>query len=191
MITITPDFLLKISQHYKTNKSLMNAQLGNIHSLAFPMNHWFSVFSINQKPLRIAHFLAQACCETQDFTSLTERTDGLKYEPTTRAGRIVGNKFPGDGPKYIGRGVLHLTGRYNYREYGEILHEDLINHPEKVALDPDLAVRTACEFWSRKHLNVEADRDAFDVICQRINGGSIGKDARRRALTRIKSLMNI
>jgi len=191
MITITPEFLLKIAQPYRTNKNLMNAQLGNVHALAFPMNHWFTVHHINEKPLRVAHFLAQACCETMDFTSLTEHTSGLKYEPTTRAGRNVGNKYPGDGPKFIGRGVLHLTGRENYERYGKILHEDLVNHPERIALDPDMAVKTACEFWSRRHINSLADKDDFNEICYRVNGGINGRDARFSALKRIKKFMGI
>ncbi|WP_414148710.1 glycoside hydrolase family 19 protein [Erwinia sp. BNK-24-b] len=192
MFNITPHFLWKISQHYLSNKSLLNIQKSNMAALATPIDRWFNFYKINTD-LRIAHFLAQSCVETDSFSALIERAryGGKEYEPNTRAGHFVGNKFPGDGPKYIGRGMLHLTGRENYDHYGKILHKDLVNHPEYVAADPDIAVRTACEFWLARSVNSHADKDNLTAVTKLVNGGLNGFPQRKLALARIKKEMGI
>ncbi|KAB8312257.1 glycoside hydrolase [Erwinia endophytica] len=192
MITITPELLLKVAAPlYISNINKRNIQQTDCYALPFHMNHWFSVYDINRNKLRVAHFLAQACCETAGFLALREDTDGKKYEPTTNAGRRVGNHLPGDGPKFIGRGLLHLTGRENYEKYGKILGEDLVNHPETVATNFSIAVRTACAFWVSRGLNTKADRDDFDGICHLINGGPTGRERRRDALKKAKKALQI
>jgi putative chitinase len=193
MITVTPQLLMGISQPYRSNRGRAVAQQANFHTLPFHMNQWFTVYEINRNALRVSHFLAQACCETGYFLWLTERParGGMEYEPTTRAGRNVGNRFPGDGPKYIGRGLLHLTGRENYQRYGEKINQNLVDNPEIVASDPSLAVRTSCMFWRSRGLNNLADSDNFDEICYRVNGGTNGKPERKKALIKAKKLLNI
>jgi len=112
-------------------------------------------------------------------------------EPDTRTGRNVGNNFPGDGPEYIGRRMLHLTGRENYDRYGKILHKDLVNHPDSVAVYPDIAVRTACEFWVSRFVNPRADKDDLKAVTLLVNGGLNGFTQRHLALDRIKKEMGI
>lgn len=192
MFNITPQFLWKISEHYLSRKSLLNLQKHNMSALAAPVNKWFPIYQINTN-LRIAHFLAQSCVETASFTALIEnaRDGGKEYEYNTRTGHNVGNKFPGDGPRYIGRGMLHLTGRENYDHYGKILHADLVNHPDEVAANPDIAVRTACEFWRIRHVNPYADKDDYRGVTYVVNGGYNGLLRRKQALDRIKKIMGI
>ncbi|CAX53399.1 glycoside hydrolase family 19 protein [Erwinia pyrifoliae] len=191
-VNITPELLHRIAQPYKKNRKRHDAQEANITGLAKAMNLWFPVYDINTK-LRVAHFLAQSCVETQDFLYMTENPahGGKEYEPDTRAGRNVGNHFPGDGPKYIGRGLLHLTGRENYQKYGDKFHEDLVNHPERVAEDYSLAVRSACAFWQSRGLNRLADDDNFMAITYRVNGGYNGRPRREKALSDIKKALHI
>lgn len=105
--------------------------------------------------------------------------------------KVSTNKAGGDGPKYIGRGLLHLTGRENYQKYGEMFNEDLLNHPEKVAQDHSLAVRTACAYWKLKNLNDLADADKFSRITYLVNGGSNGSTRREQALKEIKRALGI
>ncbi len=87
--------------------------------------------------------------------------------------------------------MLHLTGRENYERYGKILHKDLVNHPDSVAVDPDIAVRTACEFWLSRFVNSRADKDDLKAVTLLVNGGLNGLTQRNLALGRIKKEMGI
>jgi putative chitinase len=191
-IQITPELLHSIALPYRSNLQKRDVQNANIQALAPAMNCWFPTYAITTK-LRVAHFLAQSCVETADFTAMTEypARGGKEYEPDTRAGQRVGNHYPGDGPKYIGRGLLHLTGRDNYQKLSMKFGENLVEHPEKVASNYSLAVRTACEFWDSKGLNKLADADIFERITYLVNGGYNGREARENALKRIKSMLHI
>ncbi|KGT88304.1 glycoside hydrolase [Erwinia typographi] len=194
MITVTTEILSAIAVPYRTNKARGVAQKANFSVLPYHLNHWFTVFNINDNKLRVAHFLAQSCCETSQFLSLTEipKHGGKEYEPNTTAGHNVGNKYPGDGPKFIGRGLLHLTGRENYQKYGNKIHQDLVSHPEVVASNISIAVQTSCLFWSKRDLNTAADNDDFDTVMSRVNGGvANGRDERLAALKRAKKTLGI
>ena len=116
---------------------------------------------------------------------------GKEYELNTRAGHLVGNYKPGDGPKYIGRGLLYLTDYDNYKKFGREFKEDLINHPDRVAKEYSLAVRTACAFWQSKGLNALADLDDFVNITYRVNGGFNGRPRREKALKAIKIALHM
>ncbi|WP_241647874.1 glycoside hydrolase family 19 protein [Rosenbergiella metrosideri] len=191
---VTADLLNATCLHFRAIKyqARNERQISNIHSLVKPMNQWFKVYEINT-PLRIAHFLAQACCETFDFSDMTERPakGGKEYDFGTRVGKVLGNTHPGDGPNYIGRGLLHLTGRYNYRKIGKEIGVDIESKPKLVALDLDIAVRTAYVFWKNNGLNKDADDDLFMKISHKVNGYENGIAARKAALNRAKKFLNI
>jgi putative chitinase len=91
--------------------------------------------------LRRAHFLAQICHESDGFCTTVEYASGQAYE-----GRAdLGNTRPGDGPRYKGRGLIQLTGRANYVQYGKLLGLNLADNPE-LAADPATSLVIACEF---------------------------------------------
>ncbi|MBV8457397.1 MAG: hypothetical protein JO122_12355, partial [Acetobacteraceae bacterium] len=98
--------------------------------------------------LRIAHFLAQACHESDGFCTTVEYSDGKYLEGR----RDLGNTQPGDGPRYKGRGLIQLTGRANYKRYGDLLGLDLVGNPERAA-DPVISLAIACEYWKSNGLN--------------------------------------
>ena len=76
-----------------------------------------------------------------------EKRYGVQYAPKTA--KILGNKRPGDGERYHGRGYVQLTGRDNYRMAGEALGLDLLNHPE-LAAKPDVAAKIAVWYWKTR-----------------------------------------
>ena len=65
-----------------------------------------------------------------------------KYETGTPIGKRLGNKQPGDGWKYRGRGYVQITGRANYEKLSKLLKlpdtENLIDFPDN-ALIPAVA----------------------------------------------------
>jgi putative chitinase len=131
--------------------------------------------------LRVAHFMAQVCEESAGFRTTVEFASGAEYE-----GRgDLGNTQPGDGPRYKGRGLLQLTGRANYRQYGTALGVDLEGNPE-MAADPPLSLRIACEYWRRRNINPDCDRDDLEAVTRKVNGGLHGLDDRRLYLGKAK-----
>lgn len=134
--------------------------------------------------LRICHFLAQAAHESASFRTLEEYASGAAYEGR----KDLGNVKAGDGVRYKGRGIFQLTGRANYKAYGEKIGYNLEYDP-KLAADPKISVLTALEYWNSKSLSTAADRDDIMTITRRINGGTNGLEDRKKYLDRCKKII--
>lgn len=89
----------------------------------------------------------------------------------------LGNTEPGDGAKFIGRGLKQLTGRDNYKRCGIALAEDFISNPERLLM-PVNAALSAGWFWSSHGLNAAADRGDVYAMTKIINGGVNGLEKR-------------
>ena len=133
-----------------------------------------------EAPARAAAFLAQLAHESGQFRFMEEiwgPTDAQRrYEPVSKLSKDLGNTDAGDGKRFKGRGPIQLTGRANYKRFGDLLGVDLVGDPPRAA-NPDVAFRVAGLYWSKKGLNQLADLttdDAFKEITRRINGGFNG-----------------
>ena len=143
---------------------------------------FFSLYRIDS-PLRLAHFLGQTAHESELYWYLRElwgpTPAQIRYE-----GRLdLGNTQAGDGHLFLGRGILQITGRANYRACGQRISVDLEGNPQ-LAERPDIAVQTACDFWAAHELNALADADDVNGLTRKINGGLNGLSD-RIALTEI------
>lgn len=139
---------------------------------ADPLKAAFEEFEINT-PVRQAAFLAQIAHETGRFKWIREiwgpTPAQLRYE-----GRAdLGNTQPGDGKRFMGRGLIQVTGRANYTRAAAALGIDCVNHPELLEA-PTNAARSAGDFWRTRGLNEAADAGQFERITRRINGGLNG-----------------
>jgi putative chitinase len=135
-------------------------------------------------PSRIAHFFAQAAHESAHFATLEEYASGAAYEGR----KDLGNTQPGDGKRYKGRGIFQLTGRANYRVFGNRIGQDLEDNPE-LASTGEISVQTALEYWKDRKLNGYADVDDVVAVTKRINGGTNGLDDRRSILGKMKNIL--
>ncbi|MBH3405682.1 glycoside hydrolase family 19 protein [Pseudomonas glycinae] len=124
-------------------------------------------------PKRAAAFIAQIGHESGQLRYVREIWGPTAAQRGYEGREDLGNTVPGDGRKYCGRGLIQITGRANYAACGEALGLDLINHPELLEL-PQHAAMSAAWFWKQKGLNDLADRDEFNTITRRINGGLNG-----------------
>lgn len=105
----------------------------------------------------------------------------LRYELGTTLAKTLGNTQPGDGERYMGRGLIQITGRSNYRMCTERMAgllegvdvPDFEEQPELLER-PDWAALTAALFWKQKNLNRFADSGDFVELTRRINGGFNG-----------------
>jgi len=119
-------------------------------------------------PEQCAHFLAQACHETDRFATLSEYASGEAYE-----GRgDLGNVEEGDGPRFKGRGIFQTTGRANYRRLGQVRGEpDLFLAAPELLQQPEYAVWSACEYWKEHGLGAIAARPDGDRLMRRLRRG--------------------
>jgi putative chitinase len=118
--------------------------------------------------LRVAHFLAQTCEESDGYCTTVEYASGAAYE-----GRAdLGNTQLGDGVRFEGRGLIQLTGRANYDQYGDLLQLDLVGDPD-LASEPATSLLIACEYWQQHKLNAFADQDDIETITRRIMAASM------------------
>ena len=144
--------------------------------LALAANVHLETYSIKTQ-LRFCHFFAQLAHESGNFRYMEEIASGVAYEGR----KDLGNTQAGDGKRFKGRGPIQLTGRANYRKYGQQLGIDFENNPEIVAT-PSIGLMVACKFWSDNGLNTLADKDDVLTITRRINGGTNGLADRKAHL---------
>lgn len=143
-------------------------------------NSVFPSYGINT-PRRIAAFLGQIGVESGELrydkelgSKWNKRDVTNPYESvgTLYEGRKnLGNTEPGDGPKYIGRGILQLTGRANYTNMSKKLGMDLVNNPE-LACNPEISTKIACEYFKERDLLKLADEWNLDEITRKVNGNA-------------------
>jgi len=163
-------------------------------------------------PQRIASFIAQCAHESGNFTTLKENLNYKpatlrrlfpKYFPTDElaeeycrkpnkqeaiANRIYANRMgngseeSGDPAKWIGRGLIQLTGRQNYQNFADSIEVD--GRPLEITEVPEYlatfegAAQSACWFWETNKLNQWADAGDILTLTKRINGGTIGLNDR-------------
>lgn len=167
---------------------------------------------------RVAGFISQCQHESNDFTILQENLNyswqGLRRtfpryfktdeeaqefhrQPERIANKVYanrmnnGNEASGDGWKFRGRGIIQITGRFNYTECSKYLFSDmtLVEDPELLRT-PEYAVLSACWFWERNNLNSICDRKDIVLLSRRINGGTIGLDDRIKKWNRALNILD-
>jgi putative chitinase len=124
---------------------------------------------------RRAHFLAQVGHESGELRYTEEIASG----DATRGGSTSATRS---------RGLIQLTGRANYRAFGNAIGIDLLSgdNPQRVATDPALAVDVACWYWQSRGINPLADADNAEAVTRKINGGLNGFADRLRQLDRAR-----
>ena len=167
------------------------------------LNEILPVYEINT-PHRVAAFVAQCAHESGYFRFLKENLnyraesllktfpryfktldDARQYErqPQKIANRVYANRMgnsdeaSGDGFRYLGRGLIQLTGKNNYTLFAAAIDTPLEDIPEYLQTFEG-AVQSACWFWEQNNLNRFADSGDIITMSKRINGGTIGMEDR-------------
>lgn len=165
-----------------------------------PLNIVTEYYEINKTVERLGGFLAQLSHESGGFNHIIENLNysakGLmttfkKYFPTEElakqyerkpekiANRVYANRMnngsesSGDGWKFRGRGLIQLTGRYNYTKFAEglgITVDECVEYMNS----QEGACSSAGWFWDNNDLNKYCDKNDFIGLTKRINGGTIG-----------------
>ncbi len=120
-------------------------------------------------------YFVRAGRNAQDYHRQPEKIANIVY-----ANRMEnGDTASGDGWRFRGRGIIQLTGRYNYTKFGDSLSltaEQAI----KYLKSKKGALESACWFWDTNGLNKWADKQDVVGMTKRINGGTIGLADRKK-----------
>jgi putative chitinase len=176
------------------------------------LNETCERFAIDS-PFRIAGFLSQTAHESGGFKFVKENlhysaaslmrvwasrfptieiAQQYAMQPEKIANRAYcdrmgnGNEASGDGARYIGRGLIQLTGKNNYVAYSMACDNEALTKPEIVE-QPKYAAESAGWFWSVNKLNTLADSQDVVGMTKRINGGTHGLDDRQMKYSKIMS----
>ncbi len=157
------------------------------------LNNIMPTYDINS-PMREAAFLAQIAHESGELRFWEEiwgpTAAQKRYEPPSDLAKRLGNTQPGDGKRYKGRGPIQITGRFNYRKYGQLLQLDLEGNPD-LASTTQIGFETACQYWKLNGLNELADIPDFTAITRKINGGLNGQASREKYYARAKQALGV
>ena len=103
-----------------------------------------------------------------------------KIANVTYANRIGnGDTESGDGWRFRGRGVIQLTGRANYADFGKTIDmtaEEVIDYVTTIKG----ALESACWFWDTRKINAMADNQDIVAMSKKVNGGTVGLEDRKK-----------
>jgi putative chitinase len=192
--------------------SLQLQELGIDPKWEIPLNQTFIKYDINNAKQQAA-FIGQCAHESGNFKILQENlnysaeglmktwpsrfptkeiADQYARQPAKIAGKVyngrLGNTSEEEASKYLGRGLIQLTGKDNYERCGLAIGADLLSDPN-LLLDPRYAALSAGWFWNKHGLNELADAQEHGMITKRINGGTIGLDDRIAKTTKALSVL--
>ena len=156
---------------------------------------------------RVAGFIAQTSHESAGYSVLTENLnysasalDKIFPKYFKRAGRdakdyhrqpekianvIYANRMDngdtdsGDGWRFRGGGILQLTGRHNYTQFGKA-EDKTAEEATEFVRSPIGALASACWFWNTNNINKYCDAQDITGMTKRINGGTIGLEDRKK-----------
>ena len=176
------------------------------------LNNAFKKYSITDTN-EVSMFLAQTTHESNNYKRLEESFNyrperlfqvfkkrvGSLYkakELCSKGAEAIGDFVYGgrlgnakdEGYKYRGRGIIQLTGKNNYKYYGEKLNIDLVNNPH-LAKEPTTAIEIALLFWREKGCGLLARKGDVKGVTKLINGGYNGLEDRQNRFERILKIL--
>jgi putative chitinase len=186
--------------------------LGIEHKWLGPLEEVFAKYDIST-PQRQACFIGQCSHESGNFKTLQENlnysaeglmktwpsrfptkevADQYARQPAKIAGKVyngrLGNSSEEEASKFLGRGLIQLTGKENYANCGTALGIDFVGDPNLLT-EPKHAALSAGWFWNKKGLNSLADAQDYETMTKRINGGLIGLDDRKAKIAKALSVL--
>lgn len=135
---------------------------------------------------RMIAFLSQIGAESGGLFYSEELSSGAQYENNSN----LGNTQPNDGKKFKGRGLIQLTGRYNYQAVSDYLKQDFINNPQNLAptnaalrnntastLQYENSVKSSMFYWNTHKVWGDFNKlaDNIDISSPINDGGLIEK----------------
>lgn len=194
------------------NENILN-KIGINKKWLAPLNNAFQKHNIIDTK-EAAMFLAQTTHESNNYKRLEE---SFRYTPQRlfevfkkRVGSLENAKklclqgaesianfvyggrlgnTENEGYKYRGRGIIQLTGKNNYINYGKKINADLVNNPD-LAKEPNNAIEISLLFWQEKGCGLLARQGDVKGVTKLINGGFNGLEDRENKYNNILRILN-
>jgi putative chitinase len=140
--------------------------------------------------LRESAFIAQIAHESGELNFVKEIWGNTKYQKLYEYKKSLGNTQKGDGKRFLGRGLIQLTGRSNYEKYSYYEFNDnrLISNPE-ILETPQYACLSAGWYWHSRKINEPSDDKDFREVTKRINAKLLNYKARWQAYTKSMEIL--
>lgn len=120
---------------------------GNRQKYLAYLNTYMSEYGIDTVD-KMAKFIAQIGHESMQLLYVRENASGAAYEGS----KTLGNTQKGDGMRFKGRGLIQITGRWNYEQISKAFGVDFVSMPELLE-QPEYAVKSACWWYKTNVLN--------------------------------------
>ena len=134
---------------------------------------------LNELPV-LAQFLAQVMHESGGLRYVREIWGPTKAQRGYEGRADLGNVKPGDGKRFMGRDVIQVTGRANYRALSKWAGFDFEAKPEALESPEWLGIGAIWYFLTRKGLLDYARAGNIEMVTRRVNGGLNGYQDRLR-----------
>lgn len=170
-VNVSNDVVFRLFPYTKTSNIVQNLPYVTAALAAFGLN------DVNM----ICVALGTIRAETEGFVPIAELPSHFNTLPGQAAFSAyenkLGNKKPGDGARYRGRGYVQLTGRENYQKFGTVLDIPLVDIPD-IACAPEVAGCLLAAYLNanREKLANALDRNSLKAARKVVNGGSHGLD---------------
>lgn len=154
--------------------TILPAAAKRVDKFLDPLNAHMALGGVDT-PERAPAFIAQIGHESGQFQYVRELWGPTPTQARYEGRADLGNVKKGDGKKFMGRGLIQVTGRDNYALCSDALFNDLrlLDTPELLE-EPEYAIASAIWFWNRHGLSAHADLGNFRRITKIINGGTNG-----------------
>ncbi len=119
------------------------------------------------------------------------------YDAKRRKTSQLGNTEYGDGYKYRGRGIMQLTGKYNYDRFNNYYKKnyddsvDLLSNPDLLSTDLKLGVLSGLWHFKTNVMGKKAITSETSVkeVSRLVNGGKNGLQDRINLFNKVKQLI--
>jgi len=156
------------------------ANIARAMAYAPALNTAMAAYAIST-PERQAAFLAQIGHETCSLVYLKELWGPTPAQVRYEGRKDLGNTQKGDGKRFMGHGLIQVTGRHNHARVRDKLRKrfpalqvpDFEQEPEKL-MQAQWAALSACDYWDDHNINALADAGDFTAVTRAINGGTNG-----------------
>jgi len=133
-------------------------------------------------PHRMAQLLAQVCEESSSFRYVREIWGPSRAQRRYEGRKDLGNVIKGDGKRYMGRDLMQITGRSNYRALTAWVNDrfpgkfpDFEKAPAKLEANLGIGVLW---YWTTRVPMKYIDAGDIEMVTRRVNGGLNGYDRR-------------